>query len=130
MPLLLIVPEELQRITVHLPLDGPPGHRPQCAEQMSRHPIIAVLLLTAAIAAFSCRQSSERPAERKAQVLAKVHARIAELSAKYNADAQWHKPFDNPDRLFFYTVELQRVLIGKDRRPLIFVATVDDLIGE
>jgi hypothetical protein len=32
--------------------------------------------------------------------------------------------------LFFYTVELQRVLMGKDRRPLIFVATVDDLIGE
>jgi len=97
---------------------------------MSRHPIIAVLLLTAAIAAFSCRQSSERPAERKVQVQAEIHARIAELSAKYNADAQWQKPFDNPDRLFFYTVELQRVLMGKDRRPLIFVATVDDLIGE
>jgi hypothetical protein len=97
---------------------------------MSLHPIIAILLLAAALATFSCRQRSERPAERKAHARSEVQARIAELSAKYNADGQWQKPFDKPDKLFFYTVELQRALIRKDGRPLIFVATVDDVVVE
>ncbi len=94
---------------------------------MSLHPIIGALLLAVVLATFSCRQRSEGPAERKAQARAEVQARIAELSAKYNADTEWQKPFDKPDRLFFYTVELQRALIRKDGRPLVFVALVDDV---
>lgn len=89
---------------------------------------IAILLLATAFAIVSCRSRSEKPTERKAR--AEVQARMAELSSKYGADAEWQKPFDKPDRLFFYTVELQRALIRKDRRPLIFVAMVDDVFVE
>jgi hypothetical protein len=56
--------------------------------------------------------------------------KIAELSRKYGADAEWQKGFENPERLFFYTIELQQALIRKDGRPAIVVATVDDVVGQ
>jgi hypothetical protein len=69
-------------------------------------------------------------AGRRAQTQTGVQAKMAELSRKYQADSEWQKAFDKSDRLFFYTIELQRVLIRKDGRPVIVVATIDDVVGQ
>ena len=87
-----------------------------------------LILYLALITTLACGEFSQQPSDAEENANARK-AVIAELSARYNADADWIELFDEPMRFHVHTVELQRALIKPDASPVIIEAILDDIIA-
>ena len=87
---------------------------------------VAILLL-GLVTLFSCGAPTRQEREAEAQRAARER-RIQDLAARHGADSQWRGPFEDYSRLQFFSVEIQRALIKPDKRPVVIVAPLGDVI--
>lgn len=64
----------------------------------------------------------------KKESTSEIEKKITELALKHNAFVFGVKAFKDREKL--YSFELKRVLVRKDNRPVVVVASIDDIIEE
>lgn len=91
---------------------------------------ILIIALGCFVVLSSCGRSKKEEIKQieKAERKADIEQNIMKMANKYNAVLDWEK--DLRPKSFLrsaYTVEVQRVLVREDNRPVIFIASVQDM---
>jgi len=92
--------------------------------------IILIITLGCFVSLSSCGRSKKEEIKqmKKAKIKVEIEQNIKKMANNYNAVLDWEKDLKQKSFLTnVYTVEVQRALVREDNRPVIFVASVQDI---
>lgn len=93
--------------------------------------LIVLIITFGCFIVLSCSDRSEKEKIKlmeKSKLESEIGKKMIEMAKHYNAVIDWEKTLE-PEEIFSmpYTLEVQNALIREDKRPILFIASIQDI---